>query len=257
MERVIVITGASAGIGESLAVLLGEKGDKVVVAARREKELADVARRAGGGLAVVTDVTKRAEVERLAARAIERFGRIDAWVNNAGRGISRTPSELGDDDLDQMITDNVKSALYGMQAVLPHFKARGEGHIVNVSSVLGRIPFAAIRSAYIASKHALNGLTACLRLELREAFPKIKVSLVSPGVVATEFGVNALHGGFDSRSLPGAQPVGEVAEVIAQVLDDKRADVYSRPEYGDQVARYYQDVERAEAAMQAFVPPRK
>jgi NAD(P)-dependent dehydrogenase (short-subunit alcohol dehydrogenase family) len=257
MERVIVITGASAGIGESLAVLLGSKGDKVVVAARREKELEDVARRAGGGLAVVTDVTKRADVERLAARALERFGKIDAWINNAGRGLSRLPSELTDDDVDTMITDNVKSALYGMQAVLPHFKARGEGHLVNVSSMLGRVPYVPFRSAYVAAKHALNGLTACLRLELREAYPKIVVSTVSPGVVATEFGLNAKNGGFDSRAIPGAQPASEVAEVIAGVLDSRRTDVYTRAELAVNAGKYYQDIEAAEAAMQPFAPPKK
>jgi NADP-dependent 3-hydroxy acid dehydrogenase YdfG len=256
MERVIVVTGASAGIGAALAVLLGSKGDKVVVAARREKELEDVARRAGG-LAVVTDVTRRAEVERLCARAIERHGRIDAWVNNAGRGISRLPSQLGDDELDQMITDNVKSALYGVQAVLPHFKARGRGHLVNVSSMLGRVPFVPIRSAYIAAKHALNGLTACLRVELKDAFPDIHVSLVSPGVVATEFGKNALNGGFDSRALPGAQPADEVAAVIADVLDHPRPDAYTRPEHAETVTNYFRDIAAAEATFPRFGPPPK
>jgi NADP-dependent 3-hydroxy acid dehydrogenase YdfG len=255
MERVVVVTGASAGIGAALAILLGSKGDKVVVAARREKELADVARRSGGALAVVTDVTRRADVERLAARALEHHGKVDAWINNAGRGISRLPSQLGDDELDQMITDNVKSALYGMQAILPHFKANRRGHLVNVSSMLGRVPFVPIRSAYIAAKHALNGLTACFRGELRDAFPDIHVSLVSPGVVATEFGTSALHGGFDSRTLPGAQPAVEVAEVIADVLDHPRPDAYTRSDAAETVVKYYQDVAAAEANFPRFGPP--
>ena len=118
-----------------------------------------------------------------------------------------------DEDLDAMMLVNVKSALYGMQAVLPHFRARGRGHIINVSSMLGRIPFAAQRSAYSASKHALNSLTANLRMELRGT-PAIHVSSVHPGIVATEFGLNALHGGADSRAFPGAQTALEVAEVI-------------------------------------------
>lgn len=258
MSRVIVITGASAGIGAELARLLGTRGDQVVIAARREAELQVVAKDAGDALAVVTDATKRAEVDHLAARAIERYGRIDAWVNNAGRGISRMPSELRDEDIDQMMTDNVKSALYGMQAVLPHFKARGSGHIVNVSSMLGRVPFAPIRSAYLASKHALNGLTGALRVELLQGgFPDIHVSLVSPGVVATEFGINSLHGGFDSRNLPGAQPVSEVAAVIADVIDAPRADAYTRPEHQPTVVKYYQDVAAAEAAFPRMGPPPK
>jgi NADP-dependent 3-hydroxy acid dehydrogenase YdfG len=257
MNRIVVVTGASAGIGAALAVALSAKGDEVVVAARRERELGEVARRAGGALAVVADVTRRADVEGVCARALERHGRIDGWVNNAGRGISRLASELGDGELDQMITDNVKSALYGMQAVLPHFKARGRGHLINVSSMLGRVPFVPIRSAYIAAKHALNGLTACFRVELRDAFPDIHVSLVSPGVVATEFGLNALNGGFDSRSLPGAQSAEEVAAVIADVLDHPRPDAYTRPEAGETVVKYFQDVAAAEANFPRFGPPPK
>src|SRR5208282_1096698 len=132
-----------------------------------------------------------------ARTAIERFGHVDVWINNAGRGITRSVSELTDEDLDVMMRDNVKSALYGVQAILPHFRSRGAGQIVNVSSLLGRVPFAPFRSAYSAAKHALNALTACLRMELRASSPGIVVTLVSPGVVATEFGLNALHGGMD------------------------------------------------------------
>src|SRR5205814_6549077 len=168
-----------------------------------------------------------------------RFGHIDVWVNNAGRGISRLVSELTDDDIDQMFLFNVKSALYGMQAVLPHFRQRGRGHIINISSMLGRIPFAPVRSAYSAAKHALNSLTANLRMELRAEFPDITVSSVHPGVVATEFGVKALYGGVDSRKLPGAQSVDEVVQVIAEVIVHPRADVYTRPEGQQTVVQYY------------------
>jgi len=91
-----------------------------------------------------------------ARAALAKFGHIDVWVNNAGRGISRLVSELTDEDIDEMMLVNVKSALYGMQAVLAHFGERGSGRIINVSSMLGRVPFAPIRSAYPASKHALN-----------------------------------------------------------------------------------------------------
>src|SRR5687767_7418510 len=119
MDKVIVITGASAGIGAELARQAGEKGAKLVLAARRRPELEAVASRAGReAIAVVTDVTRRADMERLRDAALERFGRIDVWVNNAGRGITRPVSELTDEDLDAMMTDNVKSALYGMQVVL-------------------------------------------------------------------------------------------------------------------------------------------
>ena len=160
-------------------------------------------------------------------------------MNNAGRGISRLVSQLTDDDIDDMMLVNVKSALYGMQAVLPHFRERGTGHILNVSSMLGRMPLAPIRSAYAASKASLNMLTASLRMELAEKFPGIHVTTVHPGVVATEFGLNALHGGMDSRKFPGSQTAEEVAQVILDVLATPRADVYTRPGAAQMVVGYY------------------
>jgi NAD(P)-dependent dehydrogenase (short-subunit alcohol dehydrogenase family) len=188
---------------------------------------------------VTADVTRRKEVELVVERALARFGHVDVWVNNAGRGISRSVSELSDEDFDEMMLVNVKSALYGMQAVLPHFQKRGRGHIVNVSSMLGRVPFAPFRSAYSAAKHALNSLTANLRMELRAAYPDIHVSSVHPGIVATEFGLRALHGGIDSRRMPGAQTAVEVAEVIAEVIEKPRADAYTRKGAQEMVASYY------------------
>lgn len=238
-DTVIVITGASAGIGAALAELVSHLGARPVLVARREAELTAVAARcAGEALTVVADVTDRAAVERARDATLERFGQLDVWVNNAGRGISRPVSQLTDDDLDEMWRVNVKSAVYGMQAVLPHFRSQGRGHIINVSSMLGRLPLAVVRSAYTAAKHALNALTANLRMELHDA-PEIHVSTVSPGIVKTEFGVAALHGGFDSRLAPGAQTAEEVAAVIADVIETPRADVYTRPEAKGLVAAYY------------------
>src|ERR1700688_3788887 len=172
-NQVVVVTGASAGIGASLARELGQRGAKVVLAARRAAELQEVARSAGEGqLAVTADVTRREDVTRLAAAAVDRFGHVDAWVNNAGRGISRGILELTDDDVDAMVRDNVKSVLYGMQAIAPHFMERKRGHLVNVSSMLGRIPFAPIRSAYCAAKAAMGSLTETMRTELAKDFPE-------------------------------------------------------------------------------------
>jgi NAD(P)-dependent dehydrogenase (short-subunit alcohol dehydrogenase family) len=122
---------------------------------------------------------------------------------------------------------------------LPHFRQRGRGHIINISSMLGRVPFAIVRSAYSASKHALNSLTADLRMELAASHPGIHVSAVHPGVVATDFGLHARHGGLDSRKLPMTQTPEEVAAVIAGVIDQPRADVYTRPGARELVAAYY------------------
>ena len=96
-------------------------------------------------MAMVTDVTRREDIKRAVDAVLGRFGHIDVWVNNAGRGITKPALELTDDELDQMMTVNVKSALYGMQAIVPHFIQRGRGQIVNVSSFLSRVPFATFR----------------------------------------------------------------------------------------------------------------
>ncbi len=237
---VIVITGASSGIGAELAQQAARRGATVVGVARREVELRAVISRCGPHhLALTADVTKRADVERVVSDTVARLGHIDVWVNNAGRGISRAPSALTDADLDEMLSVNVKSALYGMQSVLPHFKSRGRGHVINVSSVLGRIPFATGRAAYSASKHFLNSLTTNFRVEVHQTHPEIQVSLFSPGVVATDFGLNALHGGPDNRTLPQAQPVEEVAQAIMSLISSRAPEMYSRPGYQQQVVDYY------------------
>jgi NADP-dependent 3-hydroxy acid dehydrogenase YdfG len=247
-EKVVVITGASAGIGATLAKHLGAQGMHLALLARREQELNEVAAQSGSNaLPIVADVTRRADIEHALEMAIKHFGRIDAWVNNAGRGINKPVSELSDEDVDEMMLVNLKSALYGMQAVLPHFKERGTGQIINVSSMLGRMPLIAAGSAYSASKHALNALTGSLRLELHASHPGIVISSVHPGVVATEFGIKTLHGGLDSRQIPGAQSAEEVAAVIADVLEHPRADVYTRPEGQGMVVAYYAAEDMAEA----------
>ncbi|MCC6990676.1 MAG: SDR family oxidoreductase [Acidobacteria bacterium] len=227
--QVVVITGASSGIGAAVAERLSRDGIAVGLVARRADALAAVASRCGAGaLPIAADMTVRADAERAVAEALARFGHIDVWINNVGRGITRPATTLTDDDVDEMMRVNVKSALYGMQAVLPHFTARGRGHLINVSSVLGRMPMAHFRSAYNGAKHFLNALTANVREDLAASHPGIAVSLVSPGVVRTEFGLNAVHGGPDSRTLPNSQSAEEVAEVIAGVITSRAPDVYTR-----------------------------
>jgi NADP-dependent 3-hydroxy acid dehydrogenase YdfG len=184
-------------------------------------------------------MTVRAEVQRAVREAIGRFGHVDVWVNNVGQGITRLPSQLTDDDIDDMVRVNVKSALYGMQEVLPHFKERGRGHVVNVSSMLGRMPFAIYRSAYNGAKHFLNALTANFRDEVKSTHPDIQFSLVSPGVVFTEFGLRARHGGVDSRTLPQGQTPEAVAEVIAGVIRSRKPDVYTRAGARQMVVDYF------------------
>jgi short-subunit dehydrogenase len=238
-DSVIVITGASSGIGAALAETVHARGALPVLVARRQGRLREVTARAGYALTLVGDMTNRTAVQRVVHDAIAAHGRIDCWVNNVGQGINRLPSELLDADIDRMMRVNVMSAMYGMQEVLPHFKSRGSGHIVNVSSMLGRAPFATFRSAYCGAKHFLNALTATFRAEIQATHPDIQVSLVSPGVVRTDFGLNALHGGPDSREIPDSQSAEEVAAVIADLIESRRSDVYTRPGSAAHIASYY------------------
>jgi short-subunit dehydrogenase len=165
----VVVTGASFGIGAETAVALARRGIAVAIAARRGARLAETATRceAAGGQAhpVVADVTRSGDVEALRDRALERFGGVFAWVNNVGRGNSRPVEAMTEEGLDAMLAVNLKSALFGMQAIIPHFCQRDEGVIVNVGSILGRVP-SALRGGYAAAKHALLGLSGCLRQEL-------------------------------------------------------------------------------------------
>lgn len=242
-DKIVVITGASGGIGAALARNLGAAGASLALVARREPELRAVADVLGDkALAIVTDVTERRNVRRVVEESLTRFGHVDVWVNNVGQGISRLPSELTEDDIDEVMRVNVKSALYGMQEILPHFRERGEGQIVNISSMLGRIPYAVFRSAYNGAKHFLDAITANFRMEHAETHPGIVFSLVSPGVVRTDFGLNAMHGGPDSRDLPFSQSAEEVADVIADVIAHKRNDVYTRAGSRDRVIEYYSTI---------------
>ena len=125
-ERVIVITGASSGIGEAAALRLARDGNRVVIVARRAEALEAVAARCGERAhAMAADMSRRADVQRVVRESIQRYGRIDVWINNVGQGITRPPSQLTDEDIDLVMQVNVKSALYGMQEPLAHFKERG------------------------------------------------------------------------------------------------------------------------------------
>lgn len=249
MSRVIVITGASEGIGALLARQRAARGDAVVIAARRQDKLAAVAAACGGkALPVACDVTRRADVERLRDAAIEAFAHIDVWVNNAGRGIGIRVMEFTEDDLDGMIAVNLKSAWYGMRAVIPHFQARKRGHLINISSVLARVPLVSVRSAYSASKAALNALAANLRMDLRAEFPDIHVSVVMPGPVATEFHNNSLGGTPSGRGI-AVQSTGDVVKVIEQVIEHPVPEAYTSAAGAELVERYYHDVAAFEEAL--------
>jgi short-subunit dehydrogenase len=253
--KTTVITGASGGIGAALARHLAREGHQLVLAARRRDELNAVASETKA-VAVVSDVTKRGDVNRLRDEALRKFGSVDVWINNAGRGITRAAIDLTDEDLDDMMAVNVKSALYGAQAIVPHFIDRGQGHLINISSFLGRVPLATHRSAYNAAKAALNALTANLRVDLRRQHPAIHVSLVMPGLVTTDFARNVrgeasaapppwVSAGAPNPAMKPQTPE-EVAAAIANVIEHPVAEIFTNPASAALAKRYLEDVGKFE-----------
>ncbi|HEY1723756.1 MAG TPA: SDR family oxidoreductase [Magnetospirillaceae bacterium] len=185
--KVIVITGASSGLGEAAARLLSAKGATVVLGARRAdrlKSLVDgLTAKGGKALAVTTDVADAAQVKKLIDIAVQTYGRIDVMINNAGLMPQSLLEKARIDEWDRMIDVNIKGVLYGIAAALPHMIPRKSGHIINVSSVAGH----KVRqgsSVYAATKHAVRALSEGLRMEMKPY--DIRTTIISPGAVESE-----------------------------------------------------------------------
>jgi NADP-dependent 3-hydroxy acid dehydrogenase YdfG len=205
--KVVVITGASSGLGEATARQLVALGAHVALGARRVDRLLALAAELNGGadqaLAVVTDVTDRAQVERLVDSAVQKFGRVDVLINNAGLMPQSLLERLKIDEWDRMIDVNIKGVLYGIAAALPHMTAQKSGHIINVSSVAGH----KVRpggTVYSATKHAVRVISEGLRQEVKPY--NIRTTVISPGAVDTE--------------LPDTITDPDVAVAIRQFYDD-------------------------------------
>ena len=185
--KVVVITGASSGLGEAMARHLASLGAKVVLGARRferlEKLVAEIESEKGRAVAVSTDVTKRQDLERLARTAVEQFGRLDVLVNNAGIMQLSSIDKLKVDEWDRMIDVNIKGLLYGIAAVLPVMNKQQGGHIINVASVAGLKVFSPVGTVYSATKFAVRAISEGLRAE---AGANIRTTIISPGAIESE-----------------------------------------------------------------------
>jgi NADP-dependent 3-hydroxy acid dehydrogenase YdfG len=185
--KIVVITGASSGLGEATARLLSAQGGSVVLGARRVDRLQSLADeltgRGGKALAVATDVTDRGQVKRLVDAAVETYGRIDVLISNAGLMPQSLLERLKVDEWDRMIDVNIKGVLYGIAWALPHMKRQKAGHIINVSSVAGHKVGPGF-AVYAATKHAVRALSEGLRQEVKPY--NIRTTVISPGAVATE-----------------------------------------------------------------------
>ncbi|MEM8549097.1 MAG: SDR family oxidoreductase [Pseudomonadota bacterium] len=221
-DKVIVITGASSGIGEETAKLLASKGAKIVLAARRVDRLdalvADIKADGGTAIAKATDVSKRDDLEALIELAVSEYGQVDVLLNNAGIMPVAPMVMVKVDEWDKMIDVNIKGLLYGIAAALPGMKKRGKGHIINVASVAGHKVLPNF-TVYCATKHAVRAISEGLRAEN----PDLRVTTISPGLIKTELedstpdpsireGVKAF---YDAHAIPPSS----ISEAIAYAIE--------------------------------------
>src|SRR5712692_7886703 len=227
-NRVVAITGASAGIGRATALRVARDGASVVMCARRVDRLEALASEivAAGGtpLPIAADVTREADMQALVARGVERFGRLDAMMCNAGFGIAGTIEDINADQMRRLIDVNYLGTYFAARAALPVFRRQGHGHLIVISSIVGKrgVPF---MGAYSATKFAQVGLAECLRSELTGS--GIHVTLVYPVSTPTEFReVMARESGATSDARGPTQRVEEVADAIARAIEHPVAEVY-------------------------------
>lgn len=216
-NKVIIITGASSGIGEATARHLASRGASVVLGARREERLqalAEEIRSAGGQADYRTvDVRDLDQVKALVALAQERFGRLDAIVNNAGIMPLSTLDRLHTDEWDQMLDVNVRGVLNGIAAALPVLKEQRSGHVINVSSV-GGTKMVVTGAVYCATKAAVNSISEGLRMEVGK---DIRVTVICPGVTASELG-HDITDGDTAKLMEDFRAEAIPAEAIARAI---------------------------------------
>ena len=217
--KIVIITGASSGMGEAAARHLAARGANVVVAARRaeriEKLVSEIGKAGGKAIAVATDVTKQEDMRKLADTALDKFGRVDVLVNNAGVMPLSPVERLKVDEWDLMIDVNLRGVLYGIAAVLPHMKAQKSGHIVTTASVAGHKVFPA-SAVYSATKFAVRALCEGLRQEVKPY--NIRTTVISPGAVTTELLDHISEGDVQTANRDYVGKVGVAAATYARMV---------------------------------------
>jgi NADP-dependent 3-hydroxy acid dehydrogenase YdfG len=236
--KVVVVTGASSGLGEATARLLSAQGASVVLGARRVDRLQssadELTGNGGKALAMTTDVTHCDQVRRLVDAAVQTFERIDAMVNNAGLMPQSPLERLKIDEWERMIDVNVKGQLYGIAAALPYMKQQKAGHIINVSSVAGHKVGPGF-AVYAATKHAVRVLSDGLRQEVKPY--NIRTTVISPGAVATELPnsvtepdvADRIRKFYEEVAIPADSFARAVAFAISQPEDVDVNEILFRP----------------------------
>ena len=238
LNKVVVITGASGGLGESTARFLAASGAKVVLGARRKDRIdaivKDITNKGGIALGFKTDVTRRGDVEALVRGALDKHGRVDVIVNNSGIMPIAPMAALKVEEWDQMIDVNLKGLLYGVAAVLPIMQEQKQGHIINIASVFGIKVFAPGATVYCATKSAVRALTEGLRMELHSQ--NIRCTIVSPGAVATDLPESSSEEAtranlreFYKMAIPADSIARAIAYAIEQPKDVEIDEIVIRP----------------------------
>ena len=226
-RQVVVVTGASSGIGLTTARKAAERGARVVLAARSGDDLQHLAGEIGRGqaLAVEADVTNRDDVARIAREARDAFGGFDTWVNNAGAFLYGTLEDTPVEDMRQLFEVNLWGLVYGSLEAVAHFKASGGGALINVGSVLGDRAIL-LQGIYSASKHAVKGFTDALRMELEDEGAPVSVTLIKPSAIDTPYPAHAKN--YMDREATVPPPVyapDVVARAILHCAEHPRRDV--------------------------------
>ncbi|MHA6646294.1 SDR family oxidoreductase [Mesorhizobium sp. A623] len=218
-DKVVVITGASSGMGAAAARHLAAKGASVVLGARRSDRIealaAEITEAGGKATAVVTDVTKREDLKNLVDAAVRTYGRIDVLINNAGVMPLSPMERLKVDEWDQMIDVNLKGVLYGIAAALPYMQEQKSGHIINLSSVAGHKIFGG-SAVYSATKSGVRVISDGLRQEM--APHNIRVTIISPGAVKTELLDHISEQDVQKANQDYVGQVGVPAETFARLV---------------------------------------
>lgn len=237
-DKIVVVTGASSGLGEATARLLSAQGATVVLGARRADRLQTLAKNieASGGtaLALQTDVTRREQVTALVDAAVQTYGRIDVMINNAGLMPQAPLEQLKVDEWDRMIDVNLKGVTYGIAAALPHMQQQKSGHFVNVSSVAGHKVGPGF-AVYSATKFAVRALSEGLRQEVKPY--NIRTTVISPGAVATELpntvsdpaAAERLRGFYEEVAVPADSFARAVAFALSQPPEVDINEILYRP----------------------------
>ena len=224
-NKVIIITGASQGIGLETATLLSKSGAKVVLAARSTALIENLAKELKDSLAITTDMIKPEDIKNLVQKTLDKYGRIDILINNAGKGMHGfTVETINIEEYKKIIELNVLGVIRVMQEVIPIMRRQGGGMIINISSALSKM-FIPNLSAYSSTKYMLNSISLTAREELKK--DNIIVSVVLPGMTATNFHKNAVWGSVKwgaNREMPKVDPASKVAEKIAEVIRTEEAE---------------------------------